>query len=266
MVYNLATRFKRLLLPITLLALPAIVISCDQDDTKSYMPNITDPAKTPTMSTRGVSTLISDSGYTKYHITTDIWNIYDELEDPLWTFPTGVQLVNFDQMGRVAANLTCDSATYYSKRRLWRLDGHIVMVNALKDTFLTQQLFWDQNRAEVYSDSFIHITKAKYIIEGYGFTSNQTMTAYNVNRPTAIIPFERGQGNAMTPAPVPMPGERDPDDATLGDRPPAPEPASIRNTRRAEFFSSSPNGSSATSASQQPAVSPNRRGSVTVKH
>lgn len=257
------SRLTRLVLPLTLLMLPAVVASCADDAERTYIPNVTDPSKTPTMSTTKVSTFISDSGYTKYHITTDVWNIYDELPDPLWIFPTGVDLVNFDQNMRPAATLRCDSATYYSNRRLWRLDGHVVMVNALRDTFLTQQLFWDQNKAQVYSDSFIHITKSKHIIEGYGFTSNQTMTAYDVNRPTAIIPVERGNSasGAGPLTPTPMPGVIDPDDATRapGSRMAAPEPASVRNARRQQAVENPPTQVE----NLPPAATPRRSGSVT---
>lgn len=274
-MYSIISRLRPLCLPAALLLLPALSVSCDEDDTRSYVPDITDPAATPTMSTTGVSTLISDSGYTKYHITTDVWNIYDELPDPIWTFPRGVHLINYNQTQTQSASLTCDSATYYSQRRLWRLDGHVVMINTMRDTFLTQQLFWDQNRAEVYSDSFIHITKAHHIIEGYGFTSNQTMTAYTVNTPTAIIPVERGgaprQSGAAIPTgtPTAMPGMIDPDDATRGDRPAAPEPASVRNSRRQEFLSSDargtqPHGSSSTTTPPPP--TPRQTGSVTRLH
>lgn len=65
------------------------------------------------------------------------------------------------------------------------------MRNIDGDRFLTQQLFWDQTRQKIYSDSFIHIVRSDRIIEGYGFVSNQNMTAYTVNRPTGIIPVER---------------------------------------------------------------------------
>lgn len=173
--------------------LAAAIASCADEQEHSYVANVSDPLATPTMSTTNVSTLISDSGYTRYHITAPLWNIYDDIPDPMWKFPKGLNLVNFDLEMKPAAAMRCDSATYFSQRRLWRLDGNIVMVNVQRDTFLTEQLYWDQNQCKVYSDSFIHIVRANHIIEGYGFESNQEMTQYNVNRPTAIIPVDRSE-------------------------------------------------------------------------
>lgn len=179
-------------LPLAALALAALgtAVSCSEDR-HSYVPNASDPDAVPTMATTGVETFISDSGYTRYHISTPLWQIFDEADEPYWRFPDGLELQQYDEHRRPAANIVCDSAVYLSRRRLWQLDGHVVMVNTLRDSFLTQQLFWDQSRSKVYSDSFIHIVKSDRIIEGYGFESDQNMTSYTVNHPTGIIPVER---------------------------------------------------------------------------
>lgn len=145
----------------------------------------------PTMITDSVSTLVSDSGYTRYHITAPLWLMYEDAPDPYWLFPEGLELEQYDSDLRPAAHVRCDSARYFSRRRLWRLDGHVLMVNTLRDSFATEQVFWDQTRQMVYSDSFIHIVRQEGMINGYGFESNQDMTAYTVNRPTGLIPAQR---------------------------------------------------------------------------
>lgn len=169
----------------------AVLIACGEEE-HSYVRNI-GPA-TPTMATLNVNTFISDSGYTRYFITTPIWQIYDEADTPYWRFPEGIELEQYDLDLRPASNMRCDSAIYLSDKRLWRLDGNVVMVNVQRDSFLTEQVFWDQLRREVYSDSFVHIVRSDRIIEGYGFTSNETMTRYTVNRPTGIFPVEHEPG------------------------------------------------------------------------
>ena len=103
---------------------------------------------------------------------------------------------------KVDASIVCDSATYFSQRRVWRLDGNVRMLNTAGDKFLTQQIFWDQDSRTVYSDSFIHIERSNRIIEGYGFTSNEQMTNYVVNKPSGIfpIPDRNAQNNNGGPA------------------------------------------------------------------
>lgn len=191
-----------------MLALPAAAVlswaaatllcGCGQEQ-KRYVPNAVDGMTTPTMTTTDVSTLISDSGYTRYHLTAPVWLMFEDAEEPFWRFPGGLELQQYDLEMQPSANVVCDSAIYYSRKRVWQLDGNVVMVNTEADSFLTQQLFWDQNSRKIYSDSFIHIVRTDRIIEGYGFTSNENMTAYTVNRPTGIIPVERREQSEAAP-------------------------------------------------------------------
>lgn len=220
------TALRRLPAMLALVAAVGAFWSC-KEETRSFVPNVSADSGVPTMTTTNVETFISDSGYTRYHITAPLWQIFDESEEPYWRFPDGILLTQFDERLRPAADMECDSATYFSRRRLWRLDGHVVMVNTARDSFITSQLFWDQARATVYSDSFIHIVRSDRIIEGYGFESNQNMTRYTVNRPTGIIPVERKPDTA-TVAPDTAPA---PEWDNSGRRP-APERASARNARR----------------------------------
>jgi len=172
--------------------------SC-HEERHSFVANVVGD-RVPTMTTYDVSTFISDSGYTRYHITTDLWQMFEDATEPFWRFPTGLFLQQYDHAFRPSASVVCDSATYFSRKRLWQLDGHVVMINTLRDSFLTQQLFWDQNKQKIYSDSFIHIVRSDRIIEGYGFISNQNMTAYTVNKPTGIIPVDRPTGEGAATA------------------------------------------------------------------
>lgn len=184
----------------SLRSLPALACACAlasaafascQDDRQSYVRNVGDGESTPTMLTLDVNTFISDSGYTRYYITAPIWGMYDESKDPFWLFPEGLELEQYDRSFNPTSNFRCDSARYWSQRRIWKLDGNVVMVNTDRDTFLTQQVYWDQSKREVHSDSFVHIVRSDRIIEGYGFRSNEQMTEYTVNLPTGIFPIDR---------------------------------------------------------------------------
>ena len=182
------------LLPVAAFAL-IVAAACGEKE-RSYVPNIGDGDSSPTMSTIDVETFISDSGYTRYHISTPLWMMYDEAAEPFWRFPDGLEMQQYDLEMNPDATMICDSAVYFSRKRLWRLDGHVIMVNTLRDSFLSQQLFWDQVKRQVYTDSFIHIVRSDRIIEGYGFESNENMTAYTIRRPTAILPVRRNANPA----------------------------------------------------------------------
>lgn len=168
-----------------------LLCGCGEEH-KRYVANAGDGWTTPTMATLDVSTLISDSGYTRYHLTAPVWLMFEDADEPFWRFPGGLELQQYDLDMKPTSNVVCDSAVYHSRKRIWELIGNVVMVNTEADSFLTQKLFWDQSARKIYSDSFIHIVRTDRIIEGYGFESDQSMRYFTVNHPTAILPVERG--------------------------------------------------------------------------
>lgn len=204
------------LLALVTAVVSAIFAACSPEK-KHYVPSIENGNVTPTMTTTDVSTLISDSGYTRYHLTTPVWQIFEDADTPFWRFPEGLEVEQYDLHMQPTSNVVCDSAIYFSQQRLWRLDGNVVMVNTQADSFLTQQLFWDQTERKIYTDSFIHIVRTDRVIEGYGMQSDQNMLYYTVTRPTAILPANslpggRRDSSASKPAsqtqPAPQPEEK----------------------------------------------------------
>lgn len=183
----------RSLLAIIACALTITGISSCRKEHKQRVADISDEANTPTMTTLNVSTFISDSGFTRYHITADVWHIFDNAETPRWTFPTGLFLERYDNNFKPNGEFRCDSATYLSMRKLWQFDGNVRMRNIAGDQFLTQQLFWDQSSHTIYSDSFIHIDRSDRTLEGVGFRSNENLTQYSIRQPQGIFPVKDPQ-------------------------------------------------------------------------
>jgi LPS export ABC transporter protein LptC len=159
------------------------IVSCG--DKKDQLLDITvDSEKIPSMITEDVSTLISDSGITRYKLVADLWEVYDKAKEPYWYFPKGFYLERFNEDYFIEATVLSDTAWYFTIKKLWKLRGHVDVKNIVGDEFKSDELFWDQNAKKVYSDKFVEITKANgAYVEGYNFTSNQEMTAYSIQDP-----------------------------------------------------------------------------------
>lgn len=212
-------------LPLALFALivaATVAVSC-KEEKKEIMSGSTDPETTPTMSTRDVVTLISDSGITRYHINTPIWNVYDEAEEPSWKFPEGLHIQTYDMKMKPEATIDCDSAIYLKNKQTWHLMGYVNIRNTLGEKFLTEELYWDQSMRKVYSDSFIHIEREQKTIEGYGFESNETMTNYHVKKVAGIFPANQFKPDTSRRAMAPASPEPP---AKPASAPPAPRSAS----------------------------------------
>lgn len=164
--------------------------SC-RDEQKVDISHSLDSSTMPSMSTRNISTLISDSGITQYKIVSPLWNIYDEAEQPYWSFPEGLYLQKFDADYNVIATVAADSAKFFKNERLWRLEGEVEMTKVPKELFLSPRVFWDQRKQQLYSDTFIHIENETHVIEGTGFVSDENLSRYRILHPNGIFPINK---------------------------------------------------------------------------
>lgn len=147
----------------------------------------------PILTTDTVSTLISDSGITRYRIEAAQWLVYDKTDTPYQEFPKGIYLEQFNENLEVQASLQSEYAHYNENTQVWTLRGHVHALNLEGEQFDTPELMWDQKTHRVYSDSAIHITREKSIIEGVGFDSNEQMTKYTILNPTGIFPVDEDE-------------------------------------------------------------------------
>ena len=151
---------------------------------------ITNRDSVPVMTTRGVSTYISDSGVVRYKIITKEWEVYDRLDPSRWAFEQGIYLEKFNNDLCIEATIVADTAYYFDKQELWELRGNVHIENEQDEEFDTQLLYWNQKTKRVYSDLYIRIRQQKRIITGVGFTSNQEFTNYTIKNTQGIFPIK----------------------------------------------------------------------------
>jgi len=176
------------------IALGAIVmlflsVACS-DNKPSITEVITNRVDRPGLKVDEITTIVSDSGITRYRISAKVWYVYDKAEEPYWDFPLGLHLDRFDEQYRPDAKIDCKRARYYQNRRLWELNDSVRATNLEGDQFATQQLFWSQNEERIYSDSAIVVTQRDKQIMGEGFESNQSMSRYTIRNTKGIIPID----------------------------------------------------------------------------
>ena len=169
----------------------SIALTSCRSDNRSFIPGFDDATSVPSLSTFDVNTLISDSGVTRYRIKAKEWRVYDKADEPYWIFPQGIFVEKFDEEFNTESYIISDTATFFNKKQLWRLRGNVHIENMQDERFFTEEIFWDQQKKSIYSDSAIHIERVDRIIEGVGFESNEEMTRYTIRNTTGIFPVER---------------------------------------------------------------------------
>jgi LPS export ABC transporter protein LptC len=175
------------------------MVACSQEKVEK-IGAIVDRSALPRLRANEITTVISDSGVTRYRISASRWDIYDQAKQPYWDFPNGIHFEKFDLNLKVDANIHSQYARFNENEQLWELRGKVKATNLLGELFETEQLFWNQREERIYSDSLIKITQVSHIITGIGFESNQTLTHYLIRKPQGIFPMNELDSTATPTA------------------------------------------------------------------
>ena len=133
------------------------------------------------MKSFGVNTLISDSGVMKYRIVAERWEVNEVLNPPRWIFKRGIFMEQFDQSFHTEAYVQADTAYYYTIKKLWHLIGNVRVKTVDGLRFNSEELYWDQNRHELYSYCFSRVITPERELQGTYFTSDERMQHYTVS-------------------------------------------------------------------------------------
>lgn len=173
------------------LAVLVLSVAC-ADEEKNLAPAVNNADSLPFMQSKGISTLISDSGIMRYKITAEEWDIYNHTNPPKWVFIKGLLLEKFDSTFHIDWFVQSDTA-YCHNQQLWELRGRVVVRNQQGTVFTSEELFWDMDRHEMYSHLFMRIRTPERMIQGYNFRSNEQMTIYKIESSQGEAPFnDRG--------------------------------------------------------------------------
>lgn len=218
------SKIRRFLPVVTFLSL-MLLCGCHEEDKLGVVRSI-DTKNRPQLSTRNVSTLISDSGYTKYKVLTPLWNIYGQQgeKDPYWDFPEGVYLRQLDKDLKEVSMVAADSACYFPNKKIWELYGRVEIDQKDKAYFYSDRIFFDDRMKLIYSDTFIHIKTPTQILEGVGFESNMTLTKYRVIKPTGMFPTQMHEPTGRAAAAFDLEESEGPNFIVPPSLPPAEEP------------------------------------------
>lgn len=170
----------RRLLPLLFVFQLSLLIACSEAQ-EHIAPPVYDRDSASMMTTYGVNTLISDSGVIKYRIVTERWDVNMVKNPSRWTFEKGVFFEQFDERFHVEAYIQADTAWYFDQQKLWHLRGRVRIRNINGLLYESEELFWDGNRHEFYSNVFSKVTTPERYMEGTYFLSDEHMSHYTVS-------------------------------------------------------------------------------------
>ena len=133
------------------------------------------------MTSYGINTLISDSGVIKYRIVAERWEVNTIRQPSRWEFMKGIFFEQFDEKFHVEGHIQADTAWYYDQQRLWKLRGRVSIRNKSGLVYQSEELYWDGNKHEFYSNVFSRLTTPERTIQGSYFRSDERMEHYYVS-------------------------------------------------------------------------------------
>ncbi len=163
------------------LVLGVITFNACNNQKEHTAPAINERDSVSMMKSYGISTLISDSGVMKYRIIAERWEVNEVLNPPRWIFKRGIFIEQFDEKFHAEAYIQADTAFYYNIKKLWHLIGNVRVKTVDGLRFNSEELYWDQNRHELYSYRFSKVTTPERQLEGTYFISDEQMKHYTVS-------------------------------------------------------------------------------------
>ena len=174
-----------------------LIFSCsDEQERQPAAINAKD--STAFMRSRGISTLISDSGVLRYKLIAEEWDIYTNTSPPTWKFMKGLLMDRFDEQFHIDLHVEADTA-YLFEQKLWELRGRVVIHNVEGTLFRTEELFWDMNEHKIWSTQYMRIKTTDQELEGTDFRSNEQMTDYYVSNSVGAFPMSDFDGSKDEP-------------------------------------------------------------------
>ena len=140
------------------------------------------------MKTTDITSLISDSGITRYRMKAKEWLMFGKAKEPYSYLPQGVYVEKFDSLFNVETSIKADTAYHWDKKGLIKLIGHVNILTQDNKKLDTSILFIDQTEDRVYTDEYFELQEEEKIITGIGFESNLNMTKYKIFNSQGTFP------------------------------------------------------------------------------
>lgn len=125
---------------VTVVVVLFLAVSCSKTEIEK-IDAVVDRTTIPRLRATQITTVISDSGITRYRISTPQWDVFDKATQPYWEFPMGMYCENFDENLKIEADIRSNYAKFFVNEQLWELKGDVKMMNIKGELFETEHSF-----------------------------------------------------------------------------------------------------------------------------
>lgn len=170
-----------------ILLLSILTLACENDIERINM--LTNETKTPKVKGRDIEVIYTDSARLKARMQAPIYLQYPDLDEPYMEFPEGMHVYMYNDSSVLDSEIIADYAIYYMNDRLWHATGNVIAQKFDNgDALYTEELFWDEEKELIYSDSYTRVHNDDNTLYGKnGFTSHQSLNDWQLKGSSGTI-------------------------------------------------------------------------------
>lgn len=106
-------------------------------------------------------------------------------------FLNGLYTQFYNKFEILTSTLKADYGKLTAVDQIWFFRGNVVLDNVISnETLMSEELYWDTRNEKIYTDKFVKIKTAKYVLTGVGLEANQDFSEYKILKPKGKIFIE----------------------------------------------------------------------------
>lgn len=133
---------------------------------------------------KNIESVFSNGGNLKADLKAPLMLRY-LLDTPRVEFPNSLHVDFYDSAAHVESQLFAKYGRYFENEGKFFLRDSVVVFNIKKDTLWCNELYWDQNKQQFYTDKPIRLSQhePRQLIYGQGLTADQNFKWFTIIKP-----------------------------------------------------------------------------------
>jgi LPS export ABC transporter protein LptC len=103
-------------------------------------------------------------------------------------FPNDIFIEFYETDGTMSSTLEANSAYYTKEKDLYKAEGDVEVIGYIDPRKMnSEELYWEPQKEEIYTDKFVRIQSEDQISTGTGLVAKQDFSSYRILNPSGTI-------------------------------------------------------------------------------
>ncbi len=122
----------------------------------------------------------NDSGYLKARLYAPLIEGHKNATRPFIELPKGLKADFYNNDKEIESSLSAGYGINYQDSKIIEVQKQVVVINSKGEKLITEQLFWDQIKKEIYTDKTVVITTPTEELHGTGLRAAQDFSSWKI--------------------------------------------------------------------------------------